>query len=92
MQLPDPRTRPTLTVEEAAAILGIGRGSAYQAVQTGALPALRIGRRLLVPTAVIHRLLGLQGPEPVPDAVGGDLSKVRIESPEELLDSPQEGQ
>jgi excisionase family DNA binding protein len=70
MLLPDPRERPTLTVEEAAAILGIGRGSAYEAVQTGALPALRIGRRLVVPTAAIHRLLGFPVPEPATDPVG----------------------
>jgi excisionase family DNA binding protein len=49
--------RQTLTVEEAAALLGIGRNSAYQAVASGQLPVLRIGRRLLVPRAALERLL-----------------------------------
>jgi excisionase family DNA binding protein len=49
--------RQTLTVEEAAAVLGIGRNSAYQAVASGQLPVLRIGRRLLVPRAALERLL-----------------------------------
>ena len=53
--------RRTLTVEEAARELGIGRGLAYEAVRTGALPALRVGRRLLVPVAALDRLLASGG-------------------------------
>jgi excisionase family DNA binding protein len=49
--------RQTLTIEEAAALLGIGRNSAYQAVASGQLPVIRIGRRLLVPRAALQRLL-----------------------------------
>ena len=49
--------RQTLAVEEAAAVLGIGRNSAYQAITSGELPVLRIGRRLLVPRAALDRLL-----------------------------------
>ena len=49
--------RQTLTVEEAAAVLGIGRNSAYQAVASGQLPVIRIGRRLLLPRAALERLL-----------------------------------
>jgi excisionase family DNA binding protein len=45
--------RQTLTVEEAAAVLGIGRNNAYQAITSGELPVLRIGRRLLVPRAAL---------------------------------------
>lgn len=41
--------RDTYTVDEVAALLGIGRNSAYAAVQRGEIPALRIGARLLVP-------------------------------------------
>jgi excisionase family DNA binding protein len=48
--------RQTLTVEEAAVLLGIGRISAYQAVARGELPALRVGRRL-IPRAALDRLL-----------------------------------
>jgi excisionase family DNA binding protein len=38
-----------LTVEEAAALLGISRGLAYEGCRRGDLPSIRIGRRILVP-------------------------------------------
>ena len=47
----------TLTVEEAARELGIGRGSADEAVRRGEIPVVRIGRRLLVPRVALDRLL-----------------------------------
>ena len=53
----DGNERQTLTIEEAAAVLGIGRNSAYQAVASGQLPVIRIGRRLLVPRPALERLL-----------------------------------
>jgi excisionase family DNA binding protein len=49
--------RATLTVEETAQVLGIGRNSAYEAVQRGEIPAIRIGRRLVVPWAALEALL-----------------------------------
>ena len=51
MQLPDPRIRPTLSVEDAAGLLDISRASAYQGVKSGEIPCIRVGRRILVPTA-----------------------------------------
>ena len=54
----DPTETPTVTVERAAEVLGIGRGSAYEAARTGELPTIRIGRRLLVPTALLLKMLG----------------------------------
>jgi excisionase family DNA binding protein len=50
---------PTMNVEEAGEMLGISRRSAYRAAANGELPALRIGRRLLVPTAQLLDLLGI---------------------------------
>jgi excisionase family DNA binding protein len=47
----------TVSVAEAAEILGIGRSLAYDAVRTGRIPALRIGRRWLIPRAALDRLL-----------------------------------
>jgi len=47
----------TYSVEEAAKILGIGRSAAYQAVGTGEIPAIRIGKRLLVPVQALEQLL-----------------------------------
>lgn len=49
--------RLTMTVEQAAAALGVSRGTAYEAVKTGLLPTLRVGRRLLVPIEGLHSLL-----------------------------------
>lgn len=49
-----------LTVDEAAKVLRISRGLAFQAVRTGVLPHLRIGRRILIPTAALTTLLGDQ--------------------------------
>ncbi|XAS66556.1 helix-turn-helix domain-containing protein [Micrococcaceae bacterium Sec5.7] len=46
----------TFTVDEAAKILGIGRRQAYEAVRTGTIPSLSIGRRILIPS---KRLLAM---------------------------------
>jgi excisionase family DNA binding protein len=59
-RLPDPRTEPTVSVERAGACLGISRASAYDAVRRGEIPAIRLGRRWVVPTAHLRRLLGLE--------------------------------
>src|SRR5947208_3086068 len=50
--------RDTFTVEEAGcAILRLSRAAAYAAAETGKLPVIRIGRRLLVPRHALERLL-----------------------------------
>ena len=48
---------PVLTVEETARYLKISRGSAYEACRTGAIPTLKIGRRLLVPRVRLEAIL-----------------------------------
>lgn len=61
-----PTTPPaTMTVEEAGRLLGISRRSAYRAAAAGHLPIIRLGRRMLVPTAKLHNMLGLLPPERV---------------------------
>jgi excisionase family DNA binding protein len=50
--------RQTLTVEETARILRISRNSAYEAARTGAIPTIKIGRRVLVPIGGLEQLLG----------------------------------
>jgi len=49
--------RRTMTVEEAAQMLGISRSSAYECVRRGELRALRLGRRLVVPRDALEELL-----------------------------------
>lgn len=49
--------RLTLTVEEAAALLGVSRALAYDMVKVGKIPAIRFGKRLVIPRAALERLL-----------------------------------
>lgn len=58
MNLSHLQDRATISVSEAAALLGISRNSAYEAARTGQLPTLRLGRRLLVPVPALLRMLG----------------------------------
>ncbi len=51
----------TTTIVAAAKRLKIGRNQAYEAARNGQIPVIRIGRRLLVPTAALDRML--RGPE-----------------------------
>jgi excisionase family DNA binding protein len=58
MGISDARTRrSTYTVEEVAHILGISRTIAYESVRRGEIEARRFGRRVVIPTVVIDRLL-----------------------------------
>jgi excisionase family DNA binding protein len=50
---------PTITVEHAGRLLGLGRSAAYEAVRRSELPVLRFGRRMVVPTARVLAMLGL---------------------------------
>ena len=49
--------RQTLTVEEAARVLGIGRGLAYELAREGRIPVVRLGRRVLVPRSGLEAML-----------------------------------
>jgi excisionase family DNA binding protein len=49
--------RRVVTLDEAAVLLRISRGSAYQAAKSREIPTIRIGRRLLVPLAALERML-----------------------------------
>jgi excisionase family DNA binding protein len=49
--------RLTLTVEQAAHLLGISRGLAYELARSGKLPVLRFGRRLLIPKGALEKML-----------------------------------
>lgn len=46
-----------LTVPETAAVLGIGVRQTYGAVKAGEIVAVRLGRSIRVPRAVVERLL-----------------------------------
>ena len=57
--LPDPAVEPTITVERAGQLLGVGRALAYRLAASGDLPVIRLGSRLRVPTQPLLDLLGL---------------------------------
>jgi excisionase family DNA binding protein len=50
-ELPD-----VLTVPEVAKVLRISRNRAYEAVRTGAIPSVRLGRRVLVLKSEVRAL------------------------------------
>lgn len=70
----------TLTVEQAAKLLGIGRSTAYELVHTGDIPSLRLGRRIVVPLGQIAERLGLP-----PEVI-----ESRLTSPPEHRAQPRE--
>jgi hypothetical protein len=49
--------RETLSIPESGKVLGIGRNQAYQAAQSGALPTLKFGKRIVVPIARLEKML-----------------------------------
>lgn len=49
--------RATITVPQSAIVLGISRSSAYEAVRTGQIPSVVIGRRVLVPVVRLMHML-----------------------------------
>ncbi|MGO9583580.1 MAG: helix-turn-helix domain-containing protein [Acidimicrobiales bacterium] len=58
--------RLVFTVEEAASLLGISRSFAYEAIQRGEIPSMRIGKRILVPKAALERHLLISGSAATP--------------------------
>ena len=49
--------RLTLTVEEAAELLGVSRALGYELVARGEIPSLRLGRRIVVPRRALDAML-----------------------------------
>ncbi|MGH3041861.1 MAG: helix-turn-helix domain-containing protein [Gaiellaceae bacterium] len=48
----------TITVEQAAQLLGLGRTAAYEAARRGEFPTRRLGRRIVVPVPALLEWLG----------------------------------
>jgi excisionase family DNA binding protein len=49
----------TLTVPEAASLVGVSRTTAYELVRGGHLPSVRLGRRIIVPLGPLLEQLGM---------------------------------
>lgn len=50
--------RITLSVEEVAPLLGLGRTAAYEAARRGQIPSRRLGRRVVIPVPALLEWLG----------------------------------
>jgi excisionase family DNA binding protein len=57
MQAASGSERQTMSIEEAARLLGIGRNNAYVAARKGDIPTIRIGKRILVLKEPLRRML-----------------------------------
>ena len=53
--------RLTLTPEECARLLGIGRTACYEAIRVGRIPVVKIGKRYLIPKAALQKMLDAAG-------------------------------
>jgi len=51
------REKLVISVEEARKLLGLSRGLMYQAVNSGQVPSVRIGRRILIPRVLLEQML-----------------------------------
>jgi hypothetical protein len=60
--LPDPTAEPTIPVKRGGAILGIGLRNAYDAIERGEIPSIRVGRRIVIPTRKFLEKFGLLEP------------------------------
>jgi predicted DNA-binding transcriptional regulator AlpA len=49
----------TISVEQTARVLGLGRTAAYDAARRGEFPTRRLGRRLIVPVPALLEWLGV---------------------------------
>ncbi len=53
LQIAQIADRATISIEQTAELLGLGRTAAYDAARRGELPTRRLGRRLLVPVPAL---------------------------------------
>lgn len=48
-----------ITVDETRRVLRVGRNAMYDAIKRGEIETMRIGKRIVVPTAPLRRRFGL---------------------------------
>lgn len=49
--------KATMTVPELSTVFAIGRRQAYEAVNRGEIPSIRVGNRILISTRVVNQIL-----------------------------------
>jgi hypothetical protein len=53
-------SKPTMSIDDAAILLGIGRNAAYDAARRGDIECITLKRRRRVITAPLRRMLGIE--------------------------------
>ena len=70
-----------LTVDEVRRLLKLSRGLTYEAIRTGQIPSIRVGRRILIPRLALQKFLsgmpcpndcGIRGETMVGKALGNE--------------------
>jgi hypothetical protein len=51
--------KPALPVRTVSLVLGTGEYAVYQGIKSNNIPSIRVGRKILVPTAPLRRMLGI---------------------------------
>ena len=46
-----------ISVEEGRKLLGLSRGLMYEAVRSGQVPSIHVGRRILIPKVLLEKML-----------------------------------
>ena len=60
--LPTAEEQPTVSLwPTAGRAVGLRRSATYDAAERGQIPTIRLGRRIVVPTAALRRMLQLDG-------------------------------
>ena len=62
LDLDEVAKRLTLSIDEVASLLGLGRTAAYEAARRGDIPSRRLGRRVIVPVPAFLEWLGASAP------------------------------
>ena len=52
-------SRPTLSVDDAAMVLGVSRNGLYALAKQGKIRSIRLGGRVLIPTIALREMLGV---------------------------------
>jgi hypothetical protein len=68
------------TVEIAGKLLDVSRGVAYESARTGALPTVKLGRRIVVPLARLGALLG-----ETPESLNAAIQAIEAGNPSRSL-------
>ena len=53
--------KPTVSMAVTSRALGLSKNATYEAAHRGEIPSLRFGKRMVVPTTWLRKVLGLDG-------------------------------